>query len=691
MSTGDAEDRESVYDDGPPELGAPVDPPDRKPVFGAITSRTDNRRPIVPASLRNRDQRRVLYRWAVRYGAHTAAYHVTRSPKYAAKTAVWAPVGVVRTVVRVLRWAAAEEGNWTLRQHAANRGDHEAFLKLDAARRQSATWRWPIVGVSSLVLLACLGLLLSPVTPAWLGWLVFGGTIPVFARLGRPADRPITDRVHQGVRYRKLTAEMVRAGIMACRIPAIKEPADITFPQEIHRDGPGYLAVLDLPPGVEAVEVIERKGRIASGLRVPIDQSWPEPVPGTHPGRLALWVGDEPASKMAQPSWPLLSPRAKADIFKAFPFGTDPRLRPITGGLMFRNWLVGAMPGAGKTFALRLVLLYAALDPRVDLCGYELKGTGDLNMLAPVCTEYGSGADDLTAEAALDMLRWLRRECERRGPIITKMAAAGKAPDNKITPELAGMRDLGLRPVVAFIDECQELFSHQEFGEEAGRLATAIIKLGRALGIILLLATQRPDKDSLPKSVSANAGVRFCLRVTGQIENDMILGTSMYKQGIRATQFEDGQEGWGWLVGLGKPVACKGYFVNGPMAAAVVARAVQLREAADTMPEPRERVPAYNLLDDVAAVLLPGEAKVWSETIVARLAELRPDIYGEWTAEQLAKALKPYNVSTGQVWGTDADGKGANRRGVDRADLMAAITSRREGQRTRQNPEIEID
>jgi hypothetical protein len=35
--------------------------------------------------------------------------------------------------------------------------------------------------------------------------------------------------------------------------------------------------------------------------------------------------------------------------------------------------------------------------------------------------------------------------------------------------------------------------SHDRYGAEAGTLATQVIKLGRALGIVLLLATQRPD------------------------------------------------------------------------------------------------------------------------------------------------------------------------------------------------------
>ena len=39
----------------------------------------------------------------------------------------------------------------------------------------------------------------------------------------------------------------------------------------------------------------------------------------------------------------------------------------------------------GKTFLLRLLLLAAALDPRAELRVYDLKGTGDLDPLQPVC------------------------------------------------------------------------------------------------------------------------------------------------------------------------------------------------------------------------------------------------------------------------------------------------------------------
>ena len=78
-----------------------------------------------------------------------------------------------------------------------------------------------------------------------------------------------------------------------------------------------------------------------------------------------------------------------------------------------------------------------------------------------------------------------------------------------------------------------------------------------------------------------------------------------------------------------------------------------------------------------------AEPKLWSETVVTRLAELRPAAYGPWRdmepearAAQLTAALRPYGVRTGQVWGTTSDGNGANRRGITRNDIISAITKR---------------
>ena len=671
-------DHETV-DITPEPEGPPVDQPDRPRVFVAIVGKPAERRPIIPAGLRRGNLAPTVKQVAGRT-THVATYHAVRAPLwYVPLALLWAVWGLLTLISRQLRWWWVIEQQ-PLRQEAATRNDPDAWMKLHREAKATRLYRGMVLAAEGVGVLTAVGVL--AVQPGWYSAVVACVVVPLLARYGRPADKPIVSPAVVKPQFRRLTAELVRSAILSCGIPGLKEPEQITFPREIHRDGPGQLAVVDLPPGVDAIEVIERRSRLASGLRVPVDQVWPETMPKDHPGRLAIWQGYQPASAMKQPAWPLLK-GTKVDIFKPFPFAADPRLRPIPGSLMYRNWLFGAMPGAGKTFSLRLPLLAAALDPTAELIGYELKGTGDLDMLEPICAKFGSGADDDTVEEALEMLRWLRTECVRRGTVIKRMAKAGKAPENKVTRELANMPDLGLHPVVAFIDECQELYSHGEFGKEAGDLAEKVIKLGRALGIILLQATQRPDKDSLPKGVSANAGVRFCLRVTGQVENDMVLGTSMYKQGIRATMFGDEDYGWGWLVGLGKPVSCRTYKVDGPQAKRIVEHAIRHRQAAGTMPEldePAPKVKSYNLLADIRAVWPESEEALWSELIVDRLARMRPEIYGDWTVTTLGAALKATGVKTVSIHrkldgagNPHPEGKGWTRYGVRLDTLQAAI------------------
>ena len=71
-------------------------------------------------------------------------------------------------------------------------------------------------------------------------------------------------------------------------------------------------------------------------------------------------------------------------------------------------------------------------------------------------------------------------------------------PDKKVTREIAKRRSLHLWPIVVPLDEAQNLFGHQKYGKQAADDAMFIIKIGRAFGVFLILATQRPDKDSLP-------------------------------------------------------------------------------------------------------------------------------------------------------------------------------------------------
>ncbi|MFG2962293.1 cell division protein FtsK [Streptomyces sp. NPDC048288] len=676
----DGDDRPTVMVDGPAPAGVGL--MDRL--------RSGQRREVVPGWAKSRPEFVTALGWLGGYAWHTTAFHAVRLPWYSLRLTFQAPAGVAKFVGGTLRWVADTEGD-PLRQVAARRENVEEYLKLSRQRDNRVKLR-SILLLLAVIVGPVLAVVLFVLAPAWMEVLALALLTAGFGFAGAPADKPVISRAVVTTEVERLTSGIVERALGALGIAEInkalaKGGEGIKFPAPITRDGPGWRADVDLPYGVTVPDILDRREKLASGLRRPLGCVWPEPVTDEHAGRMVLWVGDRALNKVPSPTWPLAK-SGTASLFKPLPFGTDQRGRNVDLTLMYDNVLIGAMPGMGKTFSLRTPLLAAALDVLAELLVWELKGTGDLDPLRKVAADYGSGPDDETAAAALDSIRYVYKDLERRAKVISSLPK-DKCPENKVTPALAANRSLGLHPLVLAIDECQELFAHEKFGKEAGALCTAIIKRGRALGVILLLATQRPDKESLPPAISANVGTRFCLRVMGQIENDMILGTSNYKNGIRATSFTRSDKGIGYLVGAAdEPQIVRGYYLDNPAADAICERARKARIEAGTLrgiaagQEPERRAAADPLLEDILAVVAADEAKPWNDVTVDRLAELRPEKYGPWgemapadKARQLTTALKPYGVSTGQV-ARRINGKTVNRTGFERSHIVTVIAER---------------
>ncbi|MQA06831.1 MAG: cell division protein FtsK [Streptosporangiales bacterium] len=682
---------DSGEDEGDEDQPQPVDPPQERQRRDLPTrARAEEKRsPVLPPWLRDWQELRLLVGWLAGYVWHKLRYHGARIPVYLLRLAGYTPRGIARTLRAVSGWLSDAEAA-PLRREAVDRNAFDEYMHLAKLRRDRLTFRSMLAAPPAIVVVVVL------VTALTAGVLVTAAALVaaavVFGLIGAPADKPVFGRAVATAKAPRLTSDLIVRALAALGIAQINaavgpKGTGISFPAPIVRDGPGWRAEIDLPYGVTVTDIMDRRDRLASGLRRPLGCVWPAAATDEHEGRLVLWVGDTDLAKAKPAAFPLAK-QGQADLFGPIPFGTDQRGRPVTLPLMFANILIGAMPRMGKTFALRVVLLACALDPTAELRLFELKGTGDLGPLEPVAHHYASGADDETLQACMASLREIHKELNTRAKTIRKLPR-DVCPENKVTPDLAARRSLGLHPIVVAIDECQELFSHPDFKDEADRLATAIIKRGPAMGIMLVLATQRPDAKSLPTGVSANAGIRFCLRVMGQVENDMVLGTSMYKNGVRATTFTAKDKGIGYLVGADDdPIIARSYYIDGPAADSIAARARSLRERAGTLSghaigevTTDEDAQRHSLIDDLAAVLAAGEDKVWSETLCDRLAGLRPDIYDGWAPAQLAAALKPYGITTRQVWGTDpATGAGRNRYGVHRADIVTAIRNRQGGQ-----------
>jgi S-DNA-T family DNA segregation ATPase FtsK/SpoIIIE len=659
-----------TFEVAPAVDGGPVDPPDEHRTLYAnvVQRREEPLRPIVPAEWRNRDQRRQVLRWMVWYAWYQTRFHAVRTPRYAGKAAVYAPLGAARLAGRQVRWWWLLEQH-QLRQDAARRNDVDAWLKLHREAKHTRAWRGSVL-LAELVVLAVAAVVLALV-PWWTAVLAALAAAPVLARAGRPADKPITDRVSTGPRFTRLTGEMVRAALCSVGIARIKEPGDLAFPPPgIHRDGPGWLARVNLPAGVEAVEVLERRGRLSSALRLPVDQVWPTAGP-EHAGQLDLWVGYLPSSKMGQPRWSLAAPNARTSVFELNEFGTDQRQRPVETVLFAQNFLVGGRPGSGKSFGARTLATIAVLDPTCELKIIEYKGTGDFLDFAPLCSTYACGLSDQDFATGLQVLNWGLAEAARRGERVKRAYERGEAPDRKVTPELAARPGSGLHPVVIVIDEAHELFGDDEVGKDAQAAAIRLAKRGRALAITLIICTQIPDKDSLPTGLTRCIGIRWCMAVPDQVANDQILGTGAYKRGLTGTAYRPTLDaGWGIVLGLAEPGAVRSQFPDPETSKAIMARATALRGG--VIGTDVARTDTRDVLDDVLHVFahLGRPGVHW-----ARLAELlaveHPEAYGGINAESVSALLRNAGVPS-----VDVKVDGTNLKGCKRAAVDAAIQQR---------------
>lgn len=665
--------------------GVLVDAPDLPPE--PVTQRPTERRAVLPHWLRSRDAFTSTLRWTAATAWHVTAFHAARSPFYLGKLAFYSPRGVWRSLVGWGRWVADREA-LALRLSAVHRDDPEEYRKLIMHRDNRVRLRATISAIVA-VLLLCSGLttwlVASGDTLMWYGIPLLTALVMVLGYVGRSKDVPIMSTATVSRRAPKLDHDTVVHALTVLGIPAItsrvaKNPHALRFPEPISRDGNGWRAVVDLPSGVTAEQVMEKRSELASGLGRPLGCVWPEPVPAAHPGRLVIWVGDVEMSQAKPLPWPL----AKAgvvDLFTGVPFGTDPRGRLVTITLMFASVVIGSIPRMGKTFAMRLLLLAAALDVRAELHAYDLKGTGDFGPLEPVCHRYRSGDDDDDIAYALADLRELQTELRRRAKVIRELPRH-LCPENKVTPQLASMKTYRLHPIVVTADECQRWFEHPEHGKEIEAICEDLVRRGPALGIIAMFGTQRPDAKSLPTGISSNAVIRFCLKVMGHTANDMVLGTGMNKAGIKASMFARSDKGIGYLAGeADDPQIVRTFNIDGPAAEKIVARAREQREKAGTLTghalgtdnsEPATSGNPHRILDDVLMVVGPAEPKIHSAVIAERLADLHPDLYAGWKGEHVTKALAHYGIKAGQTWYA-----GANSSGVTREDILNAVTQRK--------------
>ncbi|MBP6989690.1 DNA translocase FtsK [Candidatus Shapirobacteria bacterium] len=207
---------------------------------------------------------------------------------------------------------------------------------------------------------------------------------------------------------------------------------------------------------------------------------------------------------------------AKSKI--SVPLGLDVAGQPKVADISkMPHVLIAGQTGSGKSICINSwisTLLFRAspdevrlimVDPkRVELSQYN----GIPHLLTPVIVE---------PEKVVSALKWAVNEMERRYKLFTEVGAKNIESYNN----LSGFQAIPY--IVIFIDELAEimLFSPAEVEDNICRLA----QMARAVGIHLVLATQRPSVNIITGLIKANIPTRIAFAVASMTDSRVVLDT----------------------------------------------------------------------------------------------------------------------------------------------------------------------
>ncbi len=212
--------------------------------------------------------------------------------------------------------------------------------------------------------------------------------------------------------------------------------------------------------------------------------------------------------------------------------------RAINGAPVFADiakmphMLVAGTTGAGKSVTINDIIIsllyrcgperlrFIMVDPkRVELTLYNPIP----HLLTPVITD---------PKKAILAMKWAAKEMDRRYNILEaeKVRDIASYHENILAPALAKASKNSDKPlpeampyIVLIIDELADIMQSYPREMEAGIVRLA--QMSRAVGIHLILSTQRPSVKVITGLIKANIPARLALQVASQIDSRTILDT----------------------------------------------------------------------------------------------------------------------------------------------------------------------
>jgi len=201
----------------------------------------------------------------------------------------------------------------------------------------------------------------------------------------------------------------------------------------------------------------------------------------------------------------------------------------ITDLTQMPHLLIAGSTGAGKSVAINsmvISILYKStpqevklilIDPkRLELNLYD----GIPHLLTPIVTEPKQAANALR-RAVMEMDDRLRKLAEHGVRNIEQFNRLFEPESTLNLFDNNGERERPLPYIVIVIDELADLMMVEPLGVEES--ITRLAQMARAVGIHLILATQRPSVDVITGLIKANMPSRISFRVASKVDSRTIL------------------------------------------------------------------------------------------------------------------------------------------------------------------------
>lgn len=350
---------------------------------------------------------------------------------------------------------------------------------------------------------------------------------PTFPERGEKVEEPLLDEIKQKIKYKKIDVplellEMSSGKPSSGNIVKAKERIQKMLESF---NIPVVMGEVHVGPTVTQYEMIPAEGIKLS--RITALQDDLALALAAHPIRLEAPIPGKSAVGIEVPNISVAIVRLRELLESpAFKKRKSDLEMPLGKDVSGKAWsysiekaphvLVAGSTGSGKSVCLNTIIVsllyqnspetlrFIMVDPkRVELTAYENLP----HLLTPVVTD---------VKKTVNALKWAVAEMDRRYILLQKHGKKNISSYNETANEKMPF-------IVFIIDEMADLMSVSR--NEVESLIIRLAQMARAVGIHLILATQRPSVDVITGLIKANVPTRIAFAVASSMDSRTILDT----------------------------------------------------------------------------------------------------------------------------------------------------------------------